>query len=134
MKYSTALRNASANAKIAEIGNGATLTIYSGTQPATPDTTIGASVALATIVCGTPFGTVSNGIITASSLPLATANTGAVATGVASWFRLTKAGGGAVIDGSVGVGSSFDLQIATIAISQNVQVQITAWTIIGGNA
>lgn len=129
-RYAPDLRTAKATAINNFIGPGAKLSIYSGPQPATGGL-VGAAVLLATITCGTPFATVTPGLLTATSLPLTAT---AVATGAAAWYRVTKADGTTfVMDGTVGVGAGFDLQIATTAVTQNVQVQVAAWTITGGN-
>ena len=52
LKYSALLRNAQQDAITAQCGGSALLLLYSGTQPATPETAIGAQVLLATFTNG----------------------------------------------------------------------------------
>jgi len=127
---STAARNAAANAAVDLLdgGSGAgKIRIYSGTQPAGPDTAIGAQVLLAELTCSDPaFGTASTGVKTLDNTPVL--STTGLAAGTAAWFRAVDSANTAVIDGSAGT-SGTDLILNTTTISVGVTVEITAGTI-----
>jgi hypothetical protein len=112
---------ASANAEaaaIAALASGGSWVIYEGTQPATNETTIGESVALATFALGSPaFSDPVSGQITLNTPTPATITT----SGTAQWFRVYASDGTtSVIDGDIGttVGSEWlpDTQYAIGAI------------------
>ena len=94
-------------AAIAALAAGGSLVIYSGTQPATPETAIGASVALATFTLGSPaFSAPVSGQITLNP----PTPTSIAANGNASWYRVYQADGAtAIFDGNIGtvVGSAW---------------------------
>lgn len=119
MKYSLSLRNVIANAKIGFIGAGALLKIYDSS-----------AAELVSIPCGTLTNTDGNITFTTPSSAVASA------TGTATSYKVVKADGSAVIiDGTVSIaGGTNELKLATLSIAQGVQVQITSWTITGGNA
>lgn len=99
LHVSYAAANAQA-AALAALAAGGSMVIYSGSQPATPETSIGASVALATFVLGSPsFGAPVSGQLTLTTpAPVTIA-----ATGVATWFRVLGADGvSALFDGNIG--------------------------------
>lgn len=129
MKISTAARNTLADALDNLINTGAgtaTLTIYSGSQPANPNTALSGNTALATFNLANPaFGTAASGAIALSGVPLSDA---ADATGTATFFRIVDRGGAAVVDGTVGT-SGADLNLTTTSISTGVTVEITSLTI-----
>ena len=124
--YSVSLRAAKANAVTTAVGNAGILTIYSGTQPATGGT---ATTALVTYTLGTPFAPAT---ATAVLTPTAFSAVNAVATGTATWFRVTTSGGTQVIDGTVGT-SGADLNLTTTSITSGLSVSITTWTITVNN-
>jgi len=125
LKLSDASVNAEASALSALLNSGY-LRIYSGSQPATADTAIGAQVLLAELRFGaTAFGSPASGVMTANPI---TADSDADATGTAAWFRALKSDGTtAVCDGTVGT-SGTDLIIATTSIVQHAQVSCTSLT------
>ncbi len=101
---------ASANAQaaaVALLAAGGSWVNYSGAQPATPETTVGASIALATFALGSPAFSAS----VSGQLTLITPTPAAIAvTGTAQWFRVYAADGVTpVFDGSIGtvVGSQW---------------------------
>jgi hypothetical protein len=100
LHISYAAANAQA-AALAALAAGGSLVIYSGAQPATPETSIGASVALCTFTLGNPaFGAPSNGVLNLNVPTPATV----VANGTAQWFRVYKSDGvTALFDGNVGL-------------------------------
>ena len=106
--------------------NGGYLELYSGTQPATPDTAITTQTLLGTCDLGSPaFGSSSGGTKTANAI---TSGTG-VANGTATWARAFKSDGvTAVIDGSVGT-SGCDFTMADTSVTVSAVIPATAWTI-----
>lgn len=100
-----------------------------GTQPAAGGGSSGSSVLLAelTMHATTPWtGAASGGVLTAGAI---TQDSSANATGTALWFRLKTAGGTALLDGSVGVGSGFDLNINSTSIASGGIVAVNSFTI-----
>jgi hypothetical protein len=129
LKYSNALRHAQNEALITYAGNNAIINIYQGTAPANANTGITTQTLLVSCVLAGVFGTDTNGTLT-----LGTVNTGvAVATGVASFFRVFKSDTTTVVmDGSVGV-TGADLNLDTTSINITQSVNITGGTIIRNN-
>lgn len=125
IRYSAAARTTQMTALNTEIGNGAILRIYSGTRPASVAASITGTV-LAELTCGSPFGTVSNGVLTAASI---TQDSSANATGTATHFRLFQSNGTtAVLDGDVGTSGS-DLNLTSTSITSGQPVQITSFVL-----
>lgn len=130
LKYSNGTRDAQQNGLITYSGSGALINIYAGTQPANANTAITSQVLLVTMIVTGTFGTDSNGTITIG----AATNGVAVASGTASFFRITKSDGTTVImDGSVGT-SSADMIINNTSINATQVVSLSSGTIIRGNA
>jgi hypothetical protein len=129
LKYSNALRHAQNEALITYAGNDAIINIYQGSAPANANTGITTQTLLVSCVLVGVFGTDTNGTLT-----LGTVNTGvAVATGVASFFRVFKSDNTSVVmDGSVGV-TGADLNLDTTNINITQSVNITGGTIIRNN-
>jgi hypothetical protein len=131
---STAARNAAANAAVDLVDGGTgpgKIRIYSGTQPAGPDTAVGAQVLLAEATLSDPaFANVVNGVKVLDNTPIP-AGTG-LAAGTAAWFRIVDSDDVAVIDGSAGISSDSparDLILNTSAITVGVDVEITSGTL-----
>lgn len=132
-KFGNAGVNAELDALTALL-DGGYLQIYSGTQPATADTAVGAQVCLATLQFGTPaFGAAAAGVAAANAV---TPDTDADATGTATWYRCFKAAGhtpGAddgtrVCDGSAGVGT-FNLALNSAAIQIHAEVDVDSFSL-----
>jgi hypothetical protein len=102
------------------------LLIYSGTQPAAGGGALSGNTLLATLTMGSPaFGSASAGVLTANNITSATA----IATGAASWFRLTKADGVTVLlDGSIGT-AGCDLNLSSTSIISGGTVTVTTFSI-----
>lgn len=83
-----AARNASLNAMVTRLANGI-IRIYTGTQPATPETAASGTL-LAELTAGATFGTVSNGVLTANAI---TQDSAANATGAPGWARVLQSDG-----------------------------------------
>jgi hypothetical protein len=125
LKIAQNTASAEANALVGAFTNGALLNIYSGTQPATPETAVTTQVLLATATLASPaFGAASNGVITANAISDVTV----AATGTAAWFRLLKSDNVTVImDGSVGT-SGCDLNLNATALAAGATLSTTSFT------
>lgn len=117
----TALRSAMA-AAMADVLDGGTVQIRSGTRPAGPGATATGSL-LATVAV---VVSETDGVITlADPAPV----TG-VGDGEATWCRFLDSGGTAVMDGKVtATGGGGDLTLATTTISTGLTVDVTGGTI-----
>jgi hypothetical protein len=129
LEYSNATRHAQNEGLITYAGTGALFNLYSGTQPANANTAITTQVLLVSMPIAGVFGTDTDGTLTLGAVT----QTNAVASGVASFFRIFKADTSVIMDGSVGL-SSADLILNTVDIAAGQSVDITAGTIIRGNA
>lgn len=133
LKYSAALKTSQQTAISTAAGASAVLTLYSGTQPASPDTAVTSQVALAAMTCASTFGTASAGVLTVGAIGNGTGTAGAGAGTAATWYRLTTSGGTALIDGTVGT-SGADLNLTgTTSIATGQTVSVTSWTLTNGN-
>lgn len=133
LKYSAALKTSQQTAVATAAGASAVLTLYSGSQPASPDTAVGAQVALSAHTCAATFGTASAGVLTVGAIANGTGTAGAGAGTAATWYRLTTSGGTALVDGTVGT-SGADLNLTgTTSIATGQTVSITSWTLTNGN-
>lgn len=113
------------------IGNGAKIRLYTASRPANPATAITSQTLLAELTCGTPFGTNSNGVLTAGSI---TSDSSADATGTAAWFRMFKSDGTTVVmDGDCGTSGS-DLNLSTTSIVATGTVSISSFVLTAPNA
>lgn len=118
-KITAAAANASANA-VGALANNGWLRLYSGAQPATADTAVGAQVLLAELrLSATAFGAAAGGIITAAAI---TSDIDANATGTAAWYRVFKADGTTPVwDGTVGL-SGCDINMNAVDIQIHAQI------------
>jgi hypothetical protein len=132
LKYSTALKNSQQAAISTAAGASAVLTLYSGSQPASPDTAVTSQVALSTHTCAATFGTAASGVLTVGAIGNGTGTAGAAGGTTATWYRLTTSGGTALVDGTVAI-SGADLNINNTSIATGQTVQITSWTLTSGN-
>jgi hypothetical protein len=125
LKLSNAAANAALDALCALL-NGGTLKLYTGTQPATPNTALTDQVLLATLTFGAPaFGAAVDGVATANAI---TKDSDADFTGAATWFRAASSAGAAEVDGSVGT-SGCDVNMATVSVVQHAEISITSMQI-----
>lgn len=134
LKYAAALKNAQQDAITTLAGNAAKLRLYSGAQPATPDTAVGAQVMLAELVMGTPFAAgAASGVLTLGAISNGTGTAGASTGTTAAWFRIVKADGTTpVMDGTVG-SSGADLNINNTSIATGQTVSVTGGTLTNAN-
>jgi hypothetical protein len=129
LKYSTALKNAQQNAITSTVGASAVLNLYSGAQPASPDTAIGAQVLLASLTCNATFApAASGGVLTLNSISNGTGTAGAGAGTAATWYRLTTSGGTAHVDGTVGTASADLIMVGSTSIATGQTVSVTGAT------
>lgn len=121
-----ALRNTALDSIDANFNSGK-LRIYSGTQPATPDTALSGNTLLAELTFNaTAFGSASGGVITANAI---TSDSSADATGTAAFFRCFASDGTtALLDGTVGTATT-DMTINTVSIVSGATVSCSAFTI-----
>lgn len=128
LAVATAIAMVNAAAVLSDGGSGAgKLRIYSGAQPATPDTAP-AGTLLVEFTLGDPaFGAGTDGVAGAVATGNAVAPVPATATGTAAWFRLVDSDNDAIIDGDVtdtaGTGS---LKVSSTAIIAAIDVSIVS--------
>ena len=127
--YSNATRHAQNEGLITYAGTNSQFNLYSGTQPANANTAITTQVLLVSMPIAGVFGTDTNGTLTLGAVT----QTNAAASGTASFFRIFKSDNSVVMDGSVGL-SGADLILNSVDIVAGQSVDITAGTIIRGNA
>ena len=122
IRFNTAMRDAMVNALTYAIG-GRTLSIYTGSQPATANDAATGTKLVDIMING------FNAPVTGSAtLNTSTPNTGtAVATGTAGWGRIVG-GAGERIDGTVGT-SGTDFTINSTSITNGATVTLTAMTV-----
>ena len=130
MAHNVTLSALSANAiadALAARCDGGTIQIRDGAQPATADTAITTQVLLATCTFGSPaFLAAVAGVATAHAI---TQDAAADATGTASWFRVLTSTGLTVMDGTVGVGASFDCNVVSTSVVLGAAFPIASMTI-----
>ncbi len=129
-KRSAAAANAACDAMAALLNSG-TLKIYTVGSgiPATVAAAITDQVLLATLtLSATAFAGSVAGVATANAI---TGDTSADATGTASFFRLLNSGGAAVCQGLCGT-SGADLNLNTLSIVQNADIEVTSLTLTEG--
>jgi hypothetical protein len=108
------------------IGSSGLLKIYTGTQPAGPDTGLSGNTLLATLaLSSSAFASASSGVLTANTI---SDDTNAAATGTATWATFTTSGGTRIMDISVGT-SGADLNLNTTAIQAGARVSVTSYTL-----
>lgn len=132
ISFTTAVRNARADAVTAAAGALALLRIYDGTPPASANAALSGNNKLAELVCNAVFAAAaSGGVLTLNAIvtdPLADA------TGTASFFRIYKADGTTVIwQGTAGTAGT-DLILNTVSIVINGPVVVTSCVLTEGNA
>lgn len=110
ISISASVANSMAAALATAIGSGALIRIYSGSKPATPETTATGTL-LATVTISGSFSA-SGGSITAAD----PASVTPAASGTAGYFRVLTSGATAILDGTVGT-SGADMNLSSTAIS-----------------
>lgn len=111
--------------------NGGTITIYSGTMPATPETALSGNTAL---VSGTFTNPALSGSIAYSggymvgNLGFADTTLGTITSGTAVWARALSSASAAVVDLTVGT-SGTDVIVGNTSIQTGVTVNVTSATL-----
>ena len=122
IRFNTDMRNAMVTALTGAI-TGYTLSIYTGSQPATANDAATGTKLVDIMING--FNAPATG---SATLDTSTPNTGtAVATGTAGWGRIVG-GMGECIDGTVGT-SGTDFTINSTSITNGATVTLTAMTV-----
>lgn len=130
LKYKTTLKNAMLDAITTAVGTSGLIRLYSGTQPATPDTALSGNTQLAELACSSALAAASSsGVLTLNSV---TADSSADATGTATFGSILTSAGVRIVDFSVGT-SGADLNLNTTSIVSGAQVSISSATITAGN-
>lgn len=124
IKIATTTRNNMLDEIVSDIGTSGFLDIYDGTKPAGPGTAVTSQNLLAHLALSATAGTVSNGVLTFNSI---SNDSSADDTGTASWYRVTKSDGTAIIDGTVGT-SGADLNLNTTSIVAGGPVAVSSFT------
>lgn len=133
LKYSASLKNGQQDAITTKLGASAILELYSGSQPANPDTAITSQVLLASLTCNATFApAASGGVLTLNSISNGTGTAGAGAGTNATWFRMKTSGAVAHIDGAVGI-SGCDMNLNNNNIATGQTVSVTSFTLTNGN-
>lgn len=126
---SNAARSAMCDALVDLIDGGAgagTIKWYTASQPAGPDTAIGAQVLLGTNTFSDPaFGGASNGVATASTI---TDDSSADASNTVAWARWADSNGTAVIDCDVNT-SGGDINFNTVSWTAGDAISVTSLTV-----
>ena len=104
---------------------GGSVRIYSGTQPATPETAVGAQTLLAEVALDDPSGTVANGTLTFTGI-LEDADCNA--TGDATWARFVTSLGGAVLDASIGPGADIDVPSGAVVSGMRLYFNVLTYS------
>jgi hypothetical protein len=130
MAHNLTLAAASTNAladALAVLCDGGTLNVYDGSQPADPDTAVTDQTLLVTCTFASPaFSAASGGVATAHAIA---EDDAADASGTAVWFRVLDSSGDPVMDGSVGVGSGYDCNVGSTAVTAGAPFPIASMTI-----
>jgi hypothetical protein len=122
MKTSIASRDVMLNALAAEANSGY-LRIYSGSQPATPETAASGTLLAELRFNATAFGASSSGVITANAI---TSDTSANNTNTAGYYRALKSDGTTALwDGSVST-TGADLNLNSTAIQSGANVSVSS--------
>jgi len=108
---------------VASAFGGATLTLYSGVQPATADNVLSGNTALATFTLpAAGSNSVVNNQITFGAISNVTASN----SGTATFFRVTN-GANTICDGNVST-SGADLNLNSVVISSGATVSLSSFT------
>ena len=129
LAYVESLRHTMLDAITTAAGTSAKLRIYNGTRPATGGA---ATTLLAELICNaTAFAAAATGgVLTLNAI---SQDASADATGTATWFRIVTSADAFVLDGDVGTSGS-DLNMDSVSFVAGGTVDVTSFTITGGNA
>lgn len=127
MQLSVAVRNAMADALVAQVGNAGLLRIYTGAIPADCATAASGTL-LSEHTLGTPFDAAASGGGLTPNLP---ADVNASNTGVAGYYRVYRSDGTTCVQQA----PIADITITpSTTITSGQPVKVTSWTITMGGA
>jgi hypothetical protein len=130
LSFTTALKNARADAISSQVGSNGKIRIYAGTVPADANAALSSNTLLAELACSATFAAAaSGGVLTVNTI---TQDTSADATGTATFFRVLKSDNTVILQGAVGTSGS-ELNLNTTSISAGAAVSITAFTLTEAN-
>lgn len=120
IRFSTAVRNAFLTVvkDAVDAGTAGTLKVYTGSQPAGPDTAPSGTLLVTFTLTDPAFDTPAAGAMVLDADPDIVAT--AVASGTAGWARMSDSAGTAVMDGTVGTSGDFVINTAAITAGQDV--------------
>jgi hypothetical protein len=128
-RIATTARNSAADAVVDLVDAGAgagKLRIYTGSQPAGPDSAATGTLLVDIALADPAFGAASSGAAALASTPRSAS---ASAAGTAGWFRILDSNNVAYIDGSVtATGGGGDLTLDNVSIASGQTVNITGLT------
>ncbi len=130
--FSTAVKTPLVNSVLTALdvggtGSRATIKVYTGSMPATPETNVTSQTLLGTLTCNYPMASESSGLLTWGTI---TQDSAADATGTATWARMATGGGVACVDLDVtATGAGGALQMNTTSIVAGGPISITALTL-----
>jgi hypothetical protein len=111
--------NSLATALATAIGSSATIKVYTGSKPATPETAVSGTLLFTVTISGS--FSASGGSITASD----PASVAPAASGTAGYFRVATSGATGIMDGTVtATGGGGDMQLGSTTISTGVNVDL----------
>ena len=111
--------NSMASALATAIGSSATIKVYTGSKPATPETAVSGTLLFTVTVSGS--FSASSGSITCSD----PGSVSPAASGTAGYFRVATSGGTGILDGTVtATGGGGDMQLGSTSISTGVPVDL----------
>jgi hypothetical protein len=130
LKYAVTMKNQRLNDITNAIGSNGLLLIYSGVQPANPDTALSGNTLLAQLPLSAAFaGAAVGGVLTANAINSGTG----LANGTPTWGSLVTSGGVRKVDFSVGPSSGFDLVLNSGTIYFGAAVSVQSLTITSNN-
>lgn len=130
LTFTTAVKNARADAISTQVGSNGKIRIYSGTVPADANAALSSNTLLAELACSATFAAAaSGGVLTVNTI---TQDSAADATGTASFFRILKSDNTVILQGAVGT-SGAELNLNTTSISAGAAVSITSFTLTEAN-
>lgn len=110
-----------------DAGAGAgTIKVYTGSQPATPDTAATGTLLVTFTLADPAFNAAVTGVVDIDADPDLSAT--AAATGTAGWFRAADSTGAAVFDGACGTVSA-ELNLTSVDIVSGGTVTVATGTI-----
>ena len=128
INFNTATKNDRASRLNIDIGANAIINIYTGTQPASPDSAATGTLLVTLTGASNGFGVASSGVLTANAITAGTA----VATGTAGWARVANATQSPAANGIVDLDvatSGASVTLASVAISANSTVSLSTFVI-----